>query len=85
MADIIDPLLHKPADEIKNWPDVHLFPAFDAAFLDRGLDFRGERHDIAVAYLSPNSAARLSRQSRMPKQNVSGHISRWISASAFAA
>ena len=27
-ADIIDPLLHKPADEIKNWPDVHLFPRF---------------------------------------------------------
>ena len=27
-ADIIDPLLHKPADEIKNWPDIDLFPRF---------------------------------------------------------
>jgi N-acyl-D-amino-acid deacylase len=27
-ADIIDPLLHKPADEIKNWPDINLFSQF---------------------------------------------------------
>jgi len=27
-ADLIDPLLHKPADEIKNWPDIDLFPRF---------------------------------------------------------
>jgi hypothetical protein len=27
-ADLIDPLLHKPADEIKDWPDVDLFPQF---------------------------------------------------------
>ncbi len=27
-ADLIDPLLHKPADEIKNWPEVDLFPKF---------------------------------------------------------
>ena len=27
-ADVIDPLLHKPADEIKSWPDVDLFPRF---------------------------------------------------------
>ena len=27
-ADVIDPLLHKPADEIKTWPDVDLFPRF---------------------------------------------------------
>jgi CubicO group peptidase (beta-lactamase class C family) len=25
-ADLIDPLLHKPASEIKNWPEVDLFP-----------------------------------------------------------
>jgi len=27
-ADLIDPLLHKPADEIKDWPDGDLFPRF---------------------------------------------------------
>jgi len=27
-ADLIDPLLHKPADEINNWPDVDLFQKF---------------------------------------------------------
>ncbi|HLN32493.1 MAG TPA: serine hydrolase domain-containing protein [Gemmataceae bacterium] len=27
-ADLIDPLLHEPADQIKNWPDVDLFPEF---------------------------------------------------------
>ena len=27
-ADLIDPLLHKPADEIKDWPEVDLFSRF---------------------------------------------------------
>ena len=27
-ADLIDPLLHRPADEIKDWPDVDLFQKF---------------------------------------------------------
>ena len=27
-ADIIDPLLHKPANEIKDWPVIDLFPRF---------------------------------------------------------
>jgi N-acyl-D-amino-acid deacylase len=27
-TDIIDPLLHKPADEIKNWPEIDLFSRF---------------------------------------------------------
>jgi N-acyl-D-amino-acid deacylase len=27
-ADLIDPLLHGPADQIKNWPDHDLFPSF---------------------------------------------------------
>jgi hypothetical protein len=27
-ADLIDPLLHRPADQIKNWPEHDLFPAF---------------------------------------------------------
>jgi N-acyl-D-amino-acid deacylase len=27
-ADLIDPLLHRPADEIKDWPDVDLFQEF---------------------------------------------------------
>jgi N-acyl-D-amino-acid deacylase len=27
-AGLIDPLLHKPADEIKNWPEIDLFPRF---------------------------------------------------------
>jgi CubicO group peptidase (beta-lactamase class C family) len=27
-ADLIDPLLHRPADEIKNWPEHDLFPNF---------------------------------------------------------
>jgi hypothetical protein len=27
-ADLIDPLLHRPADEIKDWPEVDLFPQF---------------------------------------------------------
>jgi N-acyl-D-amino-acid deacylase len=25
---LIDPLLHKPANEIKDWPEIHLFPRF---------------------------------------------------------
>ena len=29
-ADLIDPLLHKPADEIKDWPETDLFPRFPA-------------------------------------------------------
>jgi N-acyl-D-amino-acid deacylase len=27
-ADLIDPLLHKPADAIKSWPEIDLFPKF---------------------------------------------------------
>ena len=27
-ADLIDPLLHKPADETKSWPEVNLFERF---------------------------------------------------------
>lgn len=27
-AGLIDPLLHKPADEIKDWPEIDLFPRF---------------------------------------------------------
>ncbi len=27
-ADLIDPLLHKPADEIKDWPEIDLFSEF---------------------------------------------------------
>ena len=27
-ADLIDPLLHKPADEVKSWPEVDLFSRF---------------------------------------------------------
>jgi CubicO group peptidase (beta-lactamase class C family) len=27
-ADLIDPLLHGPADEIKDWPEIDLFPRF---------------------------------------------------------
>jgi N-acyl-D-amino-acid deacylase len=27
-ADLIDPLLHRPADEIKSWPEIDLFPRF---------------------------------------------------------
>jgi CubicO group peptidase (beta-lactamase class C family) len=27
-ADLIDPLLHRPADQIKNWPEVDLFTKF---------------------------------------------------------
>ena len=27
-ADVIDPLLHKPADEVKNWPEIDLFSRF---------------------------------------------------------
>jgi N-acyl-D-amino-acid deacylase len=27
-AGLIDPLLHQPADEIKDWPEVDLFPRF---------------------------------------------------------
>jgi N-acyl-D-amino-acid deacylase len=27
-ADLIDPLLHRPADEIKDWPEVDLFPQY---------------------------------------------------------
>ena len=27
-ADLIDPLLHQPANEIKDWPEIDLFPRF---------------------------------------------------------
>jgi N-acyl-D-amino-acid deacylase len=30
-ADLIDPLLHRPADEIKNWPKIDLFPRFQGS------------------------------------------------------
>jgi hypothetical protein len=30
-AGLIDPLLHKPADEIKDWPELDLFPRNQAA------------------------------------------------------
>jgi N-acyl-D-amino-acid deacylase len=29
-AGLIDPLLHKPADEIKDWPETDLFPRFES-------------------------------------------------------
>lgn len=27
-ADMIDPLLHQPADQIKDWPEIDLFSRF---------------------------------------------------------